>query len=165
MFDDDENPENSDLVKNLRKQIEKLGKEKADAIADRDKALGTVRTTSVKAVLTELGASQKLATYMPADLEPTEEAVRGWLDENADVFNFKAPPKVEAPAPQTSPVEEKPAEPAVDADAWGRIQNPESAVAPDISSATAAWLASITEAAAGDVEKFSDLYNAGPPTT
>lgn len=166
---DDEDLNDTDLVKNLRKQIEKAGKEKAEALAERDSALAVVRESTVKTTLAGLGASAKLAAYVPKDLEPTEEAVRGWLDEHADVFNFKAPAQQPAAVEQPQPQVADPAtisEPPQDADAWSRIQNPESAAAPNIGSAHETWLASIAKESGGDVDKFASLFNAGfnPPT-
>ena len=165
MFDDDD-ANDSELVKNLRKQVEKLGKEKAEAIAERDAALGKVRASSVQSLLSELGASPKLATYIPTDLDPSEETVRKWLEDNADVFNVQVKPKAEQQPDIKPPEGEEPPkkdeQKPDDAEAWSRIQNPESVSPPDIDSATRAWFAKCEELAGGDAERFIELINTGP---
>ena len=87
---DDEFENDSELVKSLRKQL----KDKSDAekaAADQLASLSRiVRERSIKDVLSEKGIPVKVAALIPADVEPTEEAVNNWVSEYADVFGIQA---------------------------------------------------------------------------
>lgn len=76
----------SNLVKDLRKQISaktKAEKELREQLATLQKAH---RDTTVRDALKSVGVSEKVARLVPADLEPTAEAVTAWYKEYADVF-------------------------------------------------------------------------------
>lgn len=99
IYDEDEN--DSDLVKDLRKQL----KEHNKALKEAQESLGSLsardRERTLADVLAESKASPKLAKFFPSDKDATEETVKAWLVENADVFGYKidAPPADEPPAP------------------------------------------------------------------
>lgn len=100
IYDEDEN--DSDLVKDLRKQLRdrdkdlKELKESAAQLAKRD------RERTLKDTFKANGVPEKVAKFFPADQDATEDNVNAWLVENADVFGFKldAPPADEQPAPE-----------------------------------------------------------------
>ena len=35
--------------------------------------------------------NKKISSFIPSDIDPTEESLSKWLDENADVFGIQAP--------------------------------------------------------------------------
>ncbi len=91
------------LIKKLRKQIEEQG-ETLKALKDENSQLkGYERQRSVSEVLQKQGYSEKLATFIPADVEPTEEALSGWLNEYGELFGGARtggqPDQQEAPRP------------------------------------------------------------------
>ena len=94
-FDDDfdfedepqRKPQGNDLVKQLRKadrakekMIKELEAELASLRAER-------RSSTVSQILEQEGVSTKIAKFIPSDITEAE-AVKAWLDENADVFGF-----------------------------------------------------------------------------
>lgn len=86
-YDEDEFEQNgSDLVKDLRKQL----RDKSRELDDLSKELGQfreqARKASVSDVLSKRGINPKVAAFIPADVEATEDAVSKWLDEYGDVF-------------------------------------------------------------------------------
>ena len=97
LLQDDAN--DSDLVKNLRKALKDANTKRAEAertLAERAK---TDRTRALADVLKEKGLPEKAAKYFPADVEPTPEAVDKWLEEDGDLFGVakevtSAPPEV-----------------------------------------------------------------------
>lgn len=54
------------------------------------------RERSVKDVLSARGLNPKIAAFIPQDIDPTEEAISGWVDEFGDVFGIQ--PKESAPS-------------------------------------------------------------------
>ena len=91
-FHDDltvETDNDSDLVRQLRKQLRDKGKEAADAAKELATYRAKERTTSIGDLLKDQGVNPKIARLLPADIEPTEDAVKGWLDDYADVFNIE----------------------------------------------------------------------------
>jgi hypothetical protein len=40
--------------------------------------------------------NSKIAKFIPTDIDPTEESLSKWLDENGDVFGFEATPTNQA---------------------------------------------------------------------
>lgn len=135
---DDENNNDSDLVKDLRKQLADKDKtikelaEKFDGVSKRD------RERTLNDVFKEKGVPAKAAKFFPADAEVTEESVDAWLSEYADVFGLQ---KVETnesqePAPQVP-------------DAYARLQAIQS---PSVSTGAAAdLLHQVTNATEADL--------------
>lgn len=80
----------TDLVKKLRKanrMQEKRIKELESSLGDLSKAQ---RERIVRDVLTSRGVNSKIATFIPSELEASEDAISAWLDANADVFGFQS---------------------------------------------------------------------------
>jgi hypothetical protein len=89
--DDDFNFEDTsnDLVKQLRKQLkakEKELSEKESALTNLSKAQ---RERAIKDTLASRGVNSKIATFIPQDIDPTEESVSKWLEDYADVFGIE----------------------------------------------------------------------------
>lgn len=59
---------------------------------EQEKELSTLRvqtrTAAIRDTLSAKGVNPKIASFIPADIEPTPDAVVGWLTENADVFGL-----------------------------------------------------------------------------
>lgn len=91
-FHDDltvEQDNDSDLVRQLRAQLKTKAKEASDATKELSTFRAKERTTSLADLLKDQGVNPKIARLLPADIEPTEAAVKGWLDDYADVFNIQ----------------------------------------------------------------------------
>lgn len=89
-FEDDQpqrKPQGNDLVKQLRK----ADRAKEKQIKELEAELATLRTErrqmTVSQILETEGISPKISKFIPADITEAE-AVKAWLDENADVFGF-----------------------------------------------------------------------------
>jgi hypothetical protein len=87
-FDAVEETQQSDGPANLRKALKRAEKEKKDLAEQLAKIQSDLRSRSVKDVLASKGVSDKIAKFIPGDIE-TPEQVDAWLSENADVFGFK----------------------------------------------------------------------------
>lgn len=73
----------------LRKQLEET-LARLKTLEDENSALKTqTRQAKISGLLTEKKLPAKVAKLIPADLEPTTEAVDKWLDEYGDVFNIQ----------------------------------------------------------------------------
>lgn len=101
-FDFEENrrqPSESDLLKQLRKEL----KNKTKALTELETQLSSVRASqreaTIKSVLESKGVNQKIAKFIPQDIETSPEVISSWIDENADVFglavNKQEEPKVD----------------------------------------------------------------------
>ena len=106
-FDDDD-LDNADLPASLRKQLKAKDKALDELKAQYEQVLKRDRERTLSDALTAKGLPSKVAKLLPSDLDPTPEAIDGWLSEYADVFGIK----------QETPVEEPPAVP----DAYKRLQ-------------------------------------------
>lgn len=81
--------------KALRDELAKVKKE-MKRLAERNAVLETgERKRVITQALTARGVNPKVADFMPADIEPTEESVVSWLTENADVFGVQIQPTEE----------------------------------------------------------------------
>lgn len=85
----------TDLVKKLRK-ANRLQEKK---IKDLETNLGSLtkaqRERIIKDTFASKGVNAKIATFVPADLEASEDAISAWLDEHGDVFGVQMPQKTE----------------------------------------------------------------------
>ena len=88
--EDDVTTESNDLVKQLRKANKQKEKELAELKAQFEGLSKAQRERAVKDVLESRGINSKIAKFIPSDLDPTEESLSKWLDENGDVFGFQA---------------------------------------------------------------------------
>lgn len=78
----------TDLVKKLRKQLkaeQRRNKELETSFGELTKAQ---KERILKDVLTSKGVNQKIAQFIPADIEASEDAISAWLDANGDVFGY-----------------------------------------------------------------------------
>jgi hypothetical protein len=80
----------NDLVKQLRKAAKQKDKELAELRAQFEGVSKAQRERNIKDVLESRGVNSKIAKFIPSDLDPTEESLSKWLDENGDVFGFQA---------------------------------------------------------------------------
>jgi hypothetical protein len=88
--EDDYTSESNDLVKQLRKATKQKDKELAELRAQFEGVSKAQRERNIKDVLESRGVNSKIAKFIPSDLDPTEESLSKWLDENGDVFGFQA---------------------------------------------------------------------------
>lgn len=90
--DDDDFTQESgnDLVKQLRKAAKQKDKELAELRAQFGEVSKAQRERNIKDVLESRGVNSKIAKFIPSDLDPTEESLSKWLDDNGDVFGFTA---------------------------------------------------------------------------
>ena len=88
--DDDFDTEASgnDLVKQLRKAAKAKDKELAELRAQFEGLSKAQRERSIKDALERRGVNQKIASFIPQDIDPTEESVSKWLEDYADVFGI-----------------------------------------------------------------------------
>ena len=93
-YEDDDDTESTydsnDLVKQLRKANKQKDKELADLKAQFGDISKAQRERAVKDVLEARGVNSKIAKFIPSDIDPTEESLSKWLDENGDVFGYQA---------------------------------------------------------------------------
>ena len=88
--DDDFDMESSsnDLVKQLRKAAKAKDKELAELRSQFDGLSKAQRERSIKDALERRGVNQKIASFIPQDIDPTEESVSKWLEDYSDVFGI-----------------------------------------------------------------------------
>jgi len=83
----------SDLVKRLRKQLkaeQRRNKELETSYGELTKAQ---KERILKDVLSSKGVNQKIAQFIPSDIEASEDAINAWLDANGEVFGYTPAPK------------------------------------------------------------------------
>ena len=78
--------QNNDLVKQLRKANKQKEKELAELKAQFDGVSKAQRERAIKDVLEARGINKKVASFIPSDIDPTEESLSKWLTEYGDVF-------------------------------------------------------------------------------
>ena len=92
--DDDVTTNNSndgnDLVKQLRKANKQKEKELAELKAQFEGLSKAQRERAIKDTLEARGVNSKIAKFIPSDIDPTEESLSKWLDDNGDVFGYQA---------------------------------------------------------------------------
>jgi ABC-type sugar transport system substrate-binding protein len=103
--DDDDFTQDSsnDLVKQLRKAAKQKDKELQELRAQFEGISKAQRERAIKDALAARGVNQKISSFIPSDIDPTEESVSKWLEANADVFGLN----VESPqaVPNTDPAD------------------------------------------------------------
>jgi hypothetical protein len=95
--DDFTNDSSNDLVKQLRKAAKQKDKELQELRSQFENLSKGQRERAIKDVLATRGINGKIASFIPQDIDPTEESLSKWLDDYADVFGF------EASQPQATP--------------------------------------------------------------
>jgi ABC-type transporter Mla subunit MlaD len=87
--DFDMDSSSNDLVKQLRKAAKQKDKELAELRSQFDGLNKAQRERSIKDALERRGVNQKIASFIPQDIDPTEESVSKWLEDYADVFGIE----------------------------------------------------------------------------
>ncbi len=89
--DDFDTPSNdgNDLVKQLRKATKAKDKELAELKAQYESLAKANRERAIKDALASRGVNSKIASFIPQDIDPTEESVSKWLEDYADVFGVQ----------------------------------------------------------------------------
>ena len=87
----------SDLVKQLRKAAKQKDKELQELRSQFESLNKAQRERAIKDALASRGVNQKIAAFIPQDIDPTEESVSKWLGEYADVFGFEAAAETQKP--------------------------------------------------------------------
>jgi hypothetical protein len=85
-FDDSSN----DLVKQLRKASKQKDKELNELKAQFESLNKAQRERAIKDALASRGVNSKIASFIPQDIDPTEESVSKWLEDYADVFGIES---------------------------------------------------------------------------
>ena len=88
-FDTEEKDSSNDLVKQLRKANKQKEKELAELKAQFDSIAKQNRERAIKDALASRGVNQKIAAFIPQDIDPTEESVSKWLENYSDVFGVQ----------------------------------------------------------------------------
>ena len=102
----------NDLVKQLRKANKQKDKELAELKSNFESLNKAQRERAIKEALAARGVNQKISSFIPQDIDPTEESVSKWLEANADVFGI-----------QTEEVPQKPNVDPAQAAAYKRMTN------------------------------------------
>ena len=90
--DDFDTPSNdgNDLVKQLRKANKQKEKELAELKSQFESISKANRERAIKDALASRGVNSKIASFIPQDIDPTEESVSKWLEDYADVFGVQS---------------------------------------------------------------------------
>jgi uncharacterized protein YdiU (UPF0061 family) len=167
--DDDTDQNDSDLVKQLRKQLNDYKKRNVDLDTELSTLRPQVRKSSLSGVLSEIGVNTKIAALMPDSVEPTKEAVAKWLEDYGDLFNLpKAEEKPEGDAAKAvAPLAGQESQ-VVDQsiqDQWARIQSGSAAAGtttPDIEKQQQAQLGEAMAKSNGSFDQFVALLRNEP---
>ena len=106
-YEDDDlesNDSGNDLVKQLRKANKQKEKELAELKAQFENLSKSQRERAIKDALAARGVNTKIASFIPQDIDPTEESVSKWLESNADVFGIQV---AENQTPNVDPAQAK----------------------------------------------------------
>jgi len=87
----------NDLVKQLRKASKQKDRELNELRSQFESLSQGQRERSIKDALASRGINPKIASFIPQDIDPTEESVSKWLSEYADVFGFEASAETQTP--------------------------------------------------------------------
>jgi hypothetical protein len=87
--DFDTNDSSNDLVKQLRKASKQKDKELNELKAQFESLNKAQRERAIKDALASRGVNSKIASFIPQDIDPTEESVSKWLEDYADVFGIE----------------------------------------------------------------------------
>jgi hypothetical protein len=84
--DDIQMDDDSGLVKKLRAKIDELSSRAKELEAENQRFHTEVRKQSLSSLLEKRGYAAKVANFIPADVELTEDGIDGWLSEYGDAF-------------------------------------------------------------------------------
>jgi hypothetical protein len=91
-YEDDDDDYTSDSSNDLVKQLRKAAKAKDKELQELRSQFETLnkgqRERAIKDALAARGVNQKIASFIPQDIDPSEESVSKWLTENAEVFGI-----------------------------------------------------------------------------
>lgn len=152
-----DNDNDSDLVRDLRKQLRDKTKAEKELVTRVQEYEKKSRTTSIADVLKSKGVNPKVAAFIPTDVDATEEAVSSWLTEYGDVFGVQ--PQAETP-PSGEQAPNQGADPAAIAALARAQQTGHEGAAPSLSSLTLDKLQKATEGATSMDEITSRLNEA-----
>lgn len=165
-YDDFDN--DNDLVKRLRKEIEKRDAALKERDSEFNKLQDEVRRQNVSTILRDMGVKPKVANLIPKDIEANPDAVKAWVSDYEDVFgsvktseekptnrddeNTDSP---EGQAASQSPLGMANVDPEMQA-AFQRMQIAESSTGtvPTGEDAQLSWLANAARQADGDADKY-----------
>lgn len=80
----------NDAMRQLRKANRAKEKELSDLKAQLAELSKANRDRTIKDVFSSRGVNEKISSFVPKDIDLTEESLSNWLDENADVFGIKS---------------------------------------------------------------------------
>jgi hypothetical protein len=91
--DEDDTPtgefeSDTDLVKKLRKALKAEQRKNKDLETSYGELTKSQKERILKDVLASKGVNQKIAQFIPSDIEASEDAISAWLDSNGDVFGY-----------------------------------------------------------------------------
>lgn len=78
----------TDLVKKLRKALKVEQRKNKELETSYGEVTKAQKERILKDVLASKGVSPKIAQFIPADIEASEDAISAWLDNNGDVFGY-----------------------------------------------------------------------------
>ena len=99
-LEEETQPKENDLVKQLRKANKQKEKELAELKSQFENLSKSQRERAIKDVLEARGVNSKIAKFIPQDLDPTEESLSKWLTDNGDVFGIQQATPQSAVDPQ-----------------------------------------------------------------
>jgi hypothetical protein len=99
-LEEETQPKENDLVKQLRKANKQKEKELAELKSQFENLSKSQRERAIKDVLEARGVNSKIAKFIPQDLDPTEESLSKWLSDNGDVFGVQQATTQSAVDPQ-----------------------------------------------------------------
>jgi hypothetical protein len=90
--DDDFTPSfdsDTDLVRKLRKDLKQAQKRNKELEGSLGELSKSQRERIIKDAFASKGVNPKIASFVPQDIDASEEAINAWLDNYADVFGIK----------------------------------------------------------------------------
>ena len=94
--DDDFTPSfdsDTDLVRKLRKDLKQAQKRNKELEGSLGELSKSQRERIIKDAFASKGVNPKIASFVPQDIDASEEAVTAWLETYADVFGIKTEEK------------------------------------------------------------------------
>jgi hypothetical protein len=94
--DDDFTPSfdsDTDLVRKLRKDLKQAQKRNKELEGSLGELSKSQRERIIKDAFASKGVNPKIASFIPQDIDASEEAIVAWLDDYADVFGIKTEEK------------------------------------------------------------------------
>jgi hypothetical protein len=92
-YEDDDDFTTEDTSNDLVKQLRKASKQKDKELQELRSQFETLskgqRERAIKDALAARGVNSKIASFIPQDIDPTEESVSKWLEDYADVFGIE----------------------------------------------------------------------------